>query len=117
MFSNLSVRTFRWSVNLHKKGDAAKLELPKKSVKSKKSTETPEKSKKTVGAKKDQTDRTLKKLKLTDLKLELESRGQVTSGVKAVLVERLAGILEKDGHDPHTFVFNDPKIESCPRKK
>ena len=118
MFSNLSVRTFRWSVNLHKKGDAAKnLELPKKSVKSKKSTETPEKSKKIVGAKKDQTDKTLKKLKLADLKYELESRGQVTSGVKAVLVERLAGILEKEGHDPHTFVFNDPKIESVPKKK
>ena len=71
MFSNLSVRTFRWSVNLHKKGDAAKnLELPKKSVKSKKSTETPEKSKKIVGAKKDQTDK--REPDTTEPKLSIE---------------------------------------------
>ena len=124
MFSNtISVRTFRWSVNLlSKKGDVSKnveksIELPKKTVKSKKKSteekvkEAPENPKKTVGTKKKKADRELKNLKVADLKLELESRGQVTSGVKAVLVERLAGILEKEGHDPLTFVFNGPKVD------
>ena len=124
MFSNtISVRTFRWSVNLlSKKGDVSKnveksIELPKKTVKSKKKSteekvkEAPENPKKTVGTKKKKADRELKNLKVADLKLELESRGQVTSGVKAVLVERLAGILKKEGHDPLTFVFNGPKVD------
>ena len=110
---------------LSKKGDVSKnveklIELPKKTVKSrKKSTEEKvlENLKKTVGTKKKKADRELKNLKVADLKLELESRGQLTSGLKAVLVERLAGILEKEGHDPLTFVFNglkvdEPKVES-----
>ena len=127
MFSNTNnVRTFRWSVNLLSKkgdvGDVSKnveklIELPKKTVKSRKKSaedkvkEAPENPKKTVGTKKKKADRELKNLKVADLKLELESRGQLTSGLKAVLVERLAGILEKEGHDPLTFVFNGPKVD------
>ena len=53
----------------------------------------------------------LKDLKVADLKSELESRGQVTSGVKAVLLERLKGILVEEGHDPLVFDFNAPKVE------
>jgi len=53
----------------------------------------------------------LKDLKVADLKSELESRGQVTSGVKAVLLERLKGILVEEGHDPLVFDFNAPKID------
>ena len=53
----------------------------------------------------------LKDLKVADLKSELESRGQVTSGVKAVLLERLKGILVEEGHDPLVFDFDAPKVE------
>ena len=49
----------------------------------------------------------LKDLRVADLKTELEKRGQVTSGVKAVLVERLQSLLKEDGLDPETFDFNE----------
>lgn len=48
----------------------------------------------------------LKDLRVADLKTELEKRGQVTSGVKAVLVERLQSLLKDDGLDPETYDFN-----------
>ena len=49
----------------------------------------------------------LKDLRVADLKTELEKRGQVTSGVKAVLVERLQSLLKEDGLDPETYDFNE----------
>ena len=48
----------------------------------------------------------LKDLRVADLKLELEKRGQATSGVKAVLVERLQNLLKEEGKDPEIFDFN-----------
>ena len=48
----------------------------------------------------------LKDLKVTDLKSELEIRGLDTSGLKAVLTDRLQKYLQEQDHDIETFDFN-----------
>ena len=48
----------------------------------------------------------LKDLRVSELKEELEKRGLPTSGLKALLVERLQKQLEEDGFDPEVFDFS-----------
>ena len=48
----------------------------------------------------------LKDLRVSDLKVELDKRGLPTSGIKALLVERLQKQLEEDGLDPEVFDFS-----------
>ena len=60
----------------------------------------------------------LKDLRVADLKTELEKRGQVTSGVKAVLVERLQSLLKEDGLDPETYDFNEASCsDDCTKEE
>ena len=49
----------------------------------------------------------LKNLKVSELKNELEIRDLITSGVKAVLADRLKNYLEENGLDPETYDFNE----------
>ena len=48
----------------------------------------------------------LKDLKVTDLRFELGIRGLDTTGVKAVLTDRLQKYLQEQDHDIETFDFN-----------
>ena len=54
-----------------------------------------------------ETPKKLKDLRVADLKLELEKRSLATSGIKAVLSERLKEALEADGHNVEEFVFEE----------
>ncbi|XP_050509334.1 scaffold attachment factor B1-like [Diabrotica virgifera virgifera] len=50
---------------------------------------------------------TLCKLKIADLRLELEERDLSSTGKKADLVERLKNALQEEGQDPETYLFED----------
>ena len=53
--------------------------------------------------------KTLKELKVVELRRELENRGLPTGGTKAILEERLEEALRNEGHDPTTFEF--PEVD------
>ena len=53
------------------------------------------------------TPKRLKELRVADLKVELEKRGLQTSGVKAVLADRLKVALQEEGVEPEEFIFNN----------
>ena len=53
-----------------------------------------------------ETPRRLKDLRVADLKVELEKRGLTTSGIKAILADRLKADLTEKGLDPDEFDFN-----------
>ncbi|VEN39164.1 unnamed protein product [Callosobruchus maculatus] len=51
-------------------------------------------------------------LKVADLRKELEERGADSSGLKAVLQDRLRQLMIEEGEDPETFEFESPELES-----
>ena len=53
-----------------------------------------------------ETPRRLRDLRVADLKVELEKRGLTTSGIKAILADRLKADLTEKGLDPDEYDFN-----------